>query len=225
VGGYIDIVQIDGVRNMTLEDNYIHDPAVNSDHNDGIQSTASDGLKIQRNIFTARGVAGPDQGIILGHADPGDPYGYRKVTNTEVVNNLVHHWRGLGIVLGGTDATSVVNNTAYHNGDGTWAGFTMSAKNNPSVYQNVGAKLANNIFNRMSVGSRSVRPTIETHNLVRSGGSGTSLLTGDPLFSAGYRLKFTSPAINTANPRYAPTIDREKMPRDRRPDRGAYEYR
>ena len=163
VGAAIDNVQIDGARDMTIEHNYIHDPQANDDHNDGIQSTASDRLRILRNVLAAPGTAGPDQGIILGRANPPDSYGYRKVTNTEVVNNLVHQWRGLGIILGGTDATAVVNNTAYDNGDGTWAGFTMSAKNDPAKFQNTNARLVNNVFDRMSVGSGSDSPAVESH--------------------------------------------------------------
>ncbi len=220
-----DNVQVSGARNVLFENNWIHDPQVNGNHNDGIQSIASDGLKIRRNIFAFEtpGPRGPNQGIILGRADPAQEG--RTVVNSEVTNNLVYQWRGAGITIAGTTNTTVDNNTVWDGGGGSASAFVISAKNQPSVFGNTNVRLANNILNKMQLKNGGTRPAIESHNLVRTGGGGYALLTGDPQFTTGYRLKSTSPAINTANARYAPTVDRDKLPRDSQPDRGAYEYR
>jgi hypothetical protein len=226
-GGRIDVVQVGAGRDLTFEDNFIHDPQANADHNDGIQVIAADGVRILRNTFTAPGPAGPDQAIIVGHMDPVDPL--RRAANVRIENNLVHHWRGHGLILAGVDGADVVNNTIYDSGsDGKYASFNMSSKNDPANFANARVRVWNNIFYRMTVSAGSSRPALESHNLVRDGtGGGTALLHSDPSFvdRDSYRLAAVSPAVNSGNPLTdTPTIDRERTPRDAVPDRGALEY-
>jgi parallel beta-helix repeat protein len=227
-GASADNVQIGGGRDITLGHNYIHDPLENSDHNDGVQAIASDGLKLVGNTVStpaSPAVGGPDQGILLGRADP--PEADRLVENSVVVNNLVHHWRGIGIMLAGTDNTLVANNTAYANGtDGTWSGLSLVSKNNPADFANTRVRVVNNVLNRMSVANGSERPEVEEFNLVREGGAGTALLTSDPQFvdGASLNLRATSPAVNTGTSTYAPTNDIDGLLRDPLVDRGASEY-
>ncbi|HYE77759.1 MAG TPA: right-handed parallel beta-helix repeat-containing protein, partial [bacterium] len=114
VGATSDAVQITGARQVTIEKNIIRDPVDNANHNDGVQSTASDDLRIIGNLFTAPGAANGDQGIILS---PNGQNQYMTVTDTLVANNLIHHWRGSGITVTNTTNTSIVNNTSYDNGE------------------------------------------------------------------------------------------------------------
>jgi hypothetical protein len=224
----VDNVQIGGGRDVTLEHNYIHDPLETSNHNDGVQVIASDGLNLLRNTLATPAsalVGGPDQGILLGRADPAEAD--RRVVNSVVMNNLVHHWRGTGIILAGTDSTLVVNNTSYDNGtDGTWSGLRLTSKDQPADFANTRVRVINNVFNRMSVGNGSARPDVEAYNLVRSGGAGTGLLTSDPQFvdMTSMRLRSSSPARDTGTLTSAPANDIDGFLRDARVDRGAAEY-
>jgi hypothetical protein len=225
-GAYEDNVRISGARDVTLEHNWIHDPRVNGKHNDGVQAIASNGLSVRRNTFsfTVPGPAGPNQAIILGHADPSRPG--RKVVRTDVVNNLIYRWQGVGITLAGTASTRIANNTVYDSGAfGRDITLLLSAKRNPAQFANTDVRLANNIIERMEVTDGAVRPRVETHNLVRVGGGGSALVTHDPLFANGtrYRIGPASPAVDTATRAYAARVDLNLVRRDGRPDRGAIE--
>jgi hypothetical protein len=199
-----DEIQVNGGRKVTIADNQIHDLQWNNGHNDGIQAIASDRLRIARNMFystTDRGSGGPDQGIILGHGDP--PQATRKVTNSAISGNLIHHWPGIPIILAGTANTQVVNNTAYHSGNrGTWSAFHMTAKSSASDFQNTGVEIWNNIFNRMTIDDESSQVTYCGYNLVwpgRGDPCGSRLLLVDPRFldHVTYRLSPKSPATNS----------------------------
>ena len=147
--------------------------------------------------------------------------------NSVLVNNLVHHWRGIGIMLAGTDNTLVANNTAYANGtDGTWSGLSLVSKNNPADFANTRVRVVNNVLNRMSVANGSERPELEEFNLVREGGAGIGLLTSAPQFvdEVSMKLRATSPAVNTGTSRYAPDNDINGLVRDPLVDRGASEH-
>jgi hypothetical protein len=227
-GAYGDEIQVNGGRGVTVAQNQVHDLQWSEAHNDGIQAIASDRLRIVRNMFfstTYSGSGGPDQGIILGHSDP--LQGNRRVTNTAVVSNLIHHWPGIPIILAGTANTEVVNNTAYDSGHrGEWSAFHMTAKDRPSEFQNTGVEIWNNIFNRMTVDDGSSQVLYCGYNLVwpgRGDPCGSRLLTADPRFldHVAYRPRAGSPATNTGVRRPGtPTLDLGGR-RYGIPDRGA----
>ena len=101
----------------------------------------------------------------------------------------------------------------------------MSAKNDPATFRNTNARLVNNVFDRMSVGSGSDSPAVESHNLIQSGGAGASLITSDPAFAGSwYELQAKTPAVDTGLPGSAPAVDWADARRDARPDRGAFEF-
>jgi chitodextrinase len=225
---YIDDMQIDGVKNMIIQHNLIHDPQVNGQHNDGIQVIAGDGLTITENTIrfvSYNGSGGPNQGIILGRADPFNAALY--VNNVVVSSNLIDHWEGTPIILAGVSNVSVVNNTGYDSGQGgTWSAFDMTAKNDPSHFDNTGVQVWNNIFSRMTIGNGSSSPSYCGYNLVwPSGGNtcGQYLETVDPQFvdHTNYALGSTSPAINSGSNRVGtPPVDMIGTPYGI-PDRGA----
>jgi hypothetical protein len=201
---YVDNVQVSGVRNMSFAYNYDHDPQVNGQHNDGIQVIAADGMVIAHNHFTFvgyNGTGGPNQGIILGRADPYEAERY--VNDVTVSANLIDHWEGTPIIVAGTSNVKIVNNTAYDSGQGgTWSGLNLTAKNNPAQFDNTGVQIWNNIFNRMTISSGSSWPTYCDYNLVWPGGGntcGASLITSSPQFldHVDYMLQPLSPAIGS----------------------------
>jgi hypothetical protein len=227
-GAEVDNVQIDGATNATFTRNWIHDPQVNGRHNDGIQSLASEGLRISGNVFSfrTRGPNGPNQAIILGRADP--PVDGRLVTHSEIVNNLIARWWGAGITLAGTGSTTVVNNTVADSGlYGRDASLVLSAKHDPATFANTDLHVRNNIFYRVRVVAGAVRPAVDSHNLVQVGGAGTSLIRASPRFAdrRTYHLTSKSPAVGTAAARYAPRVDLWGGVRGERPDRGAIQFR
>jgi hypothetical protein len=228
VGAHGDEIQVNGGRKVTIAGNQIHDLQWNEGHNDGIQAIASDRLRVVRNTFysmTYRGSGGPDQGIILGHSDP--PQATRKVTNTAVVGNLIHHWPGVPIILAGTANTQIVNNTAYDSGNrGEWSAFHLTAKDRRNEFQNTRVEIWNNIFNRMTIDDGSSQAAYCGYNLIWPGRGdlcGSRLLTVNPRFldHVTYRLPPNSPATNSGVRRPGtPTLDLGGR-RYGIPDRGA----
>jgi hypothetical protein len=235
-----DIVQITGGRNIVFEHNFVHDPQDNpDDHVDGIQAIGSDDLKIVGNFFTepAAGASGSNQAIILGRADPYDRS--LMVRKSYVANNLISGWRGSGILLAGTEITWVVNNTSMpYEGQ---SGF-VTVEKNPSnsggtaeAWYNTDLKVWNNIFNKVGTDSE-LDPVFVSNNLITegAGGYGQYSLTGrarfvttDPTSSERYKLKATSPAVDsgTMTPDgMTPQTDLDGLSRRGLPDRGAREY-
>jgi hypothetical protein len=235
-----DVVQITGGRNIVVEHNFIHDPQDNpDDHVDGIQAIGSDDLKIVGNFFTepAAGATGSNQAIILGRADPYDRS--LMVRKSYVANNLISGWRGSGILLAGTEITWVVNNTSMpYEGQ---SGF-VTVEKNPSnsggtaeAWYNTDLKVWNNIFNKVGTDSE-LDPVFVSNNLITegAGGYGQYSLTGrarfvttDPTSSERYKLKATSPAVDsgtTTPDGMTPQTDLDGLSRRGLPDRGAREY-
>jgi hypothetical protein len=236
-----DVVQITGGRNLVFQHNFIHDPQDNpGDHVDGIQAIASDELKIVGNSFTEppAGTTGVNQAIILGRADPYDQV--LTVRKSYVANNLIAGWRGSGILLAGTEITWVVNNTSMpYQGQ---SGFVTVDKN-PSAsggtaasWYNTDLKVWNNIFSKVGADS-DLDPVFASHNLITTPGTGygdspltgrARFVTADPTSPERYKLKATSPAVDsgiTTPDGMSPNTDLDGLSRRGLPDRGAREYR
>jgi hypothetical protein len=195
-----DLIHVNCARDVRVVHNYLHDPVDNDDHNDGIQSQASDGLRILRNTFTftKANPDGPNQAIILGRTGPPSP---DLVTHSTVSGNLIHHWPGIPIILAGTDDTTVVNNTAWDSGPESNQGLTITGSGD---FANSGLQVWNNILGTVWVDPGSTTPTVCDHNLLQlapqQGICSDELRVADPRFAdhAGYLLRRTSPAWKRA---------------------------
>ncbi len=230
-GATEDNFHIDGVRNMTIEHNRIHDPIDNGDHNDGIQSQRSDQLTITRNTFSFESVpagqGGPNQGMMIG-MQPNDG----AITNTVISDNLIAHWNGgRPLILSGSDATTVVNNTFVDSGTGvTDPSITLNAQYASQwgpQFQDTHLEIWNNIVNKIYVDAGATGPSFCDTNLVtnpQSGMSGANVITGDPKFvdNLRYALSPTSPAIgNGLTWSGTPGVDIDGLPRLSPPNLGA----
>ncbi len=184
-----DAIQLGGVKDISIANNYIHDlapPAGTTDHIDGIQSVGSENLNITSNLFSSPslpsvGGAYPHQGIILGRADPFTSALY--VKNTYVANNVISRWSGSGIIVAGTDMTWIVNNTVqdFTNGGG---GFYTSVKDpsqqsssgggtrggSASDWFNTNLFVWNNIFSQTNITrtgqAGNLYPALNSNNLI-----------------------------------------------------------
>jgi hypothetical protein len=210
-----DLVFIAGGSDIAITDNKIHDPQENGDHNDGVQSVGSRGLRIDGNEFFGPGRPGPDQAIILGHAPDSSAL---RVSDTTVVNNLIHDWRGTGIIVAGTDRTLVAHNTVARLGTSafTSAGFVAGE---PHQFRNRDLRVLNNIFDKIGSGS----PIgVEDYNCVREGGSGPHDVRAGAVFSsADLHLAPTSRCRGVGLAGVVP-LDRAGSPRGDHPDSGAW---
>jgi Right handed beta helix region len=225
---YVDTVQLDGAVNFTFEHNRIHDPNyAGGQHADGIQSIASRNLVIHRNRFYSTSVHanGPNQGVILGHADPRGAY--RTVEDSVVTDNLVYRWPGVGLSFAGTKRTKVANNIAMDSGSGNDCAVGFFTKSSdPTYFRNYDVTFANNVVDRMCVDLADQRPfDVDVNNAVGTGGAGANLVTGniDAMLdkSLEYRPLAGSPLVDSANTLYAPRGDIDGVrPLD---DRGAFE--
>jgi hypothetical protein len=183
-GANEDLIHVDCANDVTVKHNDLHDPAANGDHNDGIQSQASDNLRIIGNTFSFSSVApvgGHDQAMMLGNVPAQWPD--RKVTNTVVAYNLVRHWNGgRALIMNGTENLRIVNNTFIDSGN--------AAINDPSITvgnqgtdggQNPGLEIWNNIVKSVYYDPGSTPPAFFSSNLLtrpRPAMSGTNVITG-----------------------------------------------
>jgi len=250
-GSYVDIdgFQITGSgrhgllaagSNLTFKNNFIHDLTVSGGCN-GSGGAAIDtygpvgNVVIDRNIvrnigYRFIGSCNTIQGIYIANA------------NNVVTNNIVSGVAMAGIQQWhGATASTIVNNTSFHNkigillGQGDAGTTTGSANNyvaNNIVYDNV----ANGIIEMGLMGGNNRY----ANNLVaRSGtswkvkGSVSGSISSDPLFknylangAGDYQLYSSSPAIDRGTSTKAPTIDFAGVarPRGAAVDVGAYEY-
>jgi hypothetical protein len=230
-GATEDDFHIDGVQNMLIEHNFIHDPIDNSDHNDGIQSQRSDSLTITRNTFSfqsvAAGTGGPNNAMMVGIVPtlPG------RITNTVISNNLVAHWNaGRPLIVSGTNTTTVVNNTFVDSGSGvTDPSITLNAQyaSYGSDFQNNTVSIWNNIVNKIYIDAGATGPAFCDRNLVtnpQAGMSGTNVISADPQFvdRTTYALSSTSPARGVGLTRSGtPVIDIDGAARPTPLDLGA----
>ena len=230
-GASEDDFHIDGVQNMLIEHNFIHDPIDNADHNDGIQSQRHDGLTITRNTISFASVppqvGGPNNGIILSPVPSlGDT-----CHNTVISNNLIVHWNaGRPLQVVGSDYTKIVNNTIVDDGQGTGEpSITLNDQypTSGSEYDNLNVEIWNNIVNQVYITPGFASPTFFSNNLItnpQSWMTGTNAIIANPQFvdSTTYALSSTSPASGVGLTRSGtPVIDIIGASRSTPPDLGA----
>jgi hypothetical protein len=198
---YEDDMHIDGADSMLVQNNNIHDPAANGQHNDGLQTQASTNLQIVGNRFsyvTQPVTAWIGMAMMLGNVPAQFPD--RKVVGTYVANNVVAHWQpGRALIMNGTEGTTIVNNTFVDNGNPAVNDPSITISNQGSAGgQNPGLEIWNNILKSIYDDSGSNPPAFCDSNLITapySGMSGTNVLTANPLFAdASYALSAASPA-------------------------------
>jgi hypothetical protein len=250
-GNYVDIdgFQITGSGRhgilaagayLTFKNNYIHDLTISGGCN-GSGGAAIDtygtvgNVVIDRNIvrnigYRLIGACNTVQGIYIANA------------NNVVTNNIVSGVAAVGIQQWhGATASTIVNNTTFHNkigillGQGDAGTTTGSANNyvaNNIVYDNV-------TYGIIEGGLMGGNNRYANNLVARSGtswkvkGTVTGSISSDPLFksylangSGDYRVYSSSPAIDRGTSIKAPTIDFAGVarPRGAAVDVGAYEY-
>lgn len=250
-GSYVDIdgFQITGSGRhgllasgayLTFKNNYIHDLTVSGGCN-GSGGAAIDtygpvgNVVIDRNVvrnigYRYIGACNTIQGIYIANA------------NNVVTNNIVSGVAMAGIQQWhGATASTIVNNTTFHNkigillGQGDAGTTTGSANNyvaNNVVYDNVA-------YGVIEMGLMGGNNRYANNLVARSGtswrvkGSVSGSISSDPLFrnylangTGDYRVYSSSPAIDRGTSTKAPTIDFAGVarPRGAAVDVGAYEY-
>ena len=250
-GNYVDIdgFQITGSGRhgllasgayLTFKNNFIHDLTVSGGCN-GSGGAAIDtygtvgNVVIDRNIvrnigYRFIGSCNTIQGIYIANA------------NNVVTNNIVSGVAMAGIQQWhGATASTIVNNTTFHNkigillGQGDAGTTTGSANNyvaNNIVYDNVA-------YGVIEMGLMGGNNRYANNLVARSGtswrvkGSVSGSISSDPLFrnylangTGDYRVYSSSPAIDRGTSTKAPTIDFAGVarPRGAAVDVGAYEY-
>lgn len=229
-GAAIDDIHLDGVAGAVIAHNFIHDPQANTEHNDGIQSQASDNLSIVRNTFsftTVPGGVNVGTAIILGNLPAQFPD--RKVTNTYIANNLVAHWLpGRAIILSGTENTQIVNNTLVDNGTAIPNSASIIIANQGATGgQNSGVSIWNNILRAVSYDPGSIPPVFFDTNLFTrpgAGARGSHAILANPRFlnRVSYALAAKSRARGRGiTPPGTPRVDIDGRRRTFPPDLGA----
>lgn len=250
-GSYVDIdgFQITGSGRhgllasgayLTFKNNYIHDLTVSGGCN-GSGGAAIDtygpvgNVLIDRNVvrnigYRYIGACNTIQGIYIANA------------NNVVTNNIVSGVAMAGIQQWhGATASTIVNNTSFHNkigillGQGDAGTTTGSANNyvaNNIVYDNVA-------YGVIEMGKMGGNNRYANNLVARSGtswkvkGSVSGSISSDPLFrnylangTGDYRVYSSSPAIDRGTSTKAPAIDFAGVarPRGAAVDVGAYEY-
>lgn len=169
-----------------------------------------------------------------------------------IYNNIVYRASSFGIHLWhAANNVTVANNTVFSNGSAAMGGgIVIGTGDSPGGVVLDNTKVVNNlVFNNLKSGITEFcypgqectgANNIIANNLVYGNGTTISLRKGapvgtieaDPQFvdfksdgSGSYRLKRTSPAVDSALARYAPStdIDNVSRPRGAAPDIGAYE--
>lgn len=228
INGLKSTMQDDGLYGSRFVENTIHDPVIDLTgviHNDGIQCIGVNGLTITRNEFyceNASSLDGPNQGIILGHADPANAT--QKVSNVDVFSNLIHHWQGgSGITVSGTIDCRVANNTSVDNGSGNDYGFSISAKSDAANFDNTGLEVWNNIFEREQLVNSSSQPDYHNCNTIYpNGSSGVSLGASDTTDVDPELDSHYLPIGIAGVTRDGPLFDKNGVPLSDPPSRGAF---
>jgi hypothetical protein len=250
-GNYVDIDGFDisgsgrhgilaGGANLTITNNFIHDLLVSGGCN-GSGGGAIDtwgpvgNILIDRNVVRNIGVkmigsCATVQGIYV--ANP----------NNIVTNNLVSGVAAVGITQWhGATASTIVNNTVFHNKEGILLGQGDAGTTNGSANNYVANNLVyDNTTYGIVEGGKMAGNNRYANNLVAKSGTAlrvkgtvTGTISSDPLFvgyqangTGNYHLSSSSPAIDRGTSTSAPKIDLGLVarPRGAAVDIGAYEY-
>ena len=250
-GSYVDIEGFDisgtgrhGIlaagANLSMKNNFIHDLTISGGCN-GSGGAAIDtygpvgNVVIDRNIvrnigYRMIGTCNTVQGIYIANA------------NNLVTNNIVSGVAAVGIQQWhGATASTIVNNTTFHNkmgillGQGDSGTTTGSANNyvaNNIVYDNT-------TYGIVEGGKMGINNRYSNNLVARSGtnwkvkGTVSGTISSEPLFvgyqangTGNYKVSSSSPAINRGTSIKAPAIDLAGLarPRGGAVDVGAYEY-
>ena len=250
-GSYVDIEGFDisgtgrhGIlaagANLSMKNNFIHDLTISGGCN-GSGGAAIDtygpvgNVVIDRNIvrnigYRMIGTCNTVQGIYIANA------------NNLVTNNIVSGVAAVGIQQWhGATASTIVNNTTFHNkmgillGQGDSGTTTGSANNyvaNNIVYDNT-------TYGIVEGGKMGINNRYSNNLVARSGtnwkvkGTVSGTISSEPLFvgyqangTGNYKVSSSSPAIDRGTSIKAPAIDLAGLarPRGGAVDVGAYEY-
>jgi hypothetical protein len=250
-GNYVDIdgFQITGSGRhgllasgayLTFKNNFIHDLTVSGGCN-GSGGAAIDTYGPVGNVVIDRNVVRNIGSRFIGSCNTIQGI-YIANANNVVTNNIVSGVAMAGIQQWhGATASTIVNNTTFHNkigillGQGDAGTTTGSANNyvaNNVVYDNVA-------YGIIEAGKMGGNNRYANNLVARSGtswkvrGSVSGSISSDPLFrnylangAGDYRVYSSSPAINRGTSTKAPTIDFAGVarPRGGAVDVGAYEY-
>jgi hypothetical protein len=173
-----DAVMLAGARAVTIEGNEIHDLQPNDDHNDGVSSAGSIGLRIVGNRFRSPGRSGPDQAIILGRPDGPSDF---VVRDSYIANNVVGPWRGTAIILSGTEGTTIVSNSVAAGGTPDFRSASLDLRGSAAT-----ANTRLRVYNNVLFAVRITNPHTDLwqdHNCVVSGRRGPNDVGADPRFA------------------------------------------
>ena len=252
LGNYVDIEGFDvsgsgrlglaaGGANLTFRHNLVHDLTISGGCNGGggaaiLTYGPVGNVVIDRNVvrnigYKMIGTCPQVQGIYISNA------------NNLVTNNVVSGVAAVGIhQWHGATASTIVNNTTFHNAAGILLGHgdsgataTGSANNyvaNNIVYDNTTYGIYE--AGKLGANNRYVNNLVARSNLAwRVKGSVSGSIASEPLMrnyqingSGDYRLSSSSPAIDRGTSANAPAIDHDGVarPRGAAIDLGAYEY-
>jgi hypothetical protein len=173
-----DAIMLAGARAVTIEGNDIHDLQANDDHNDGIASAGSIGLRIVGNRFRSPGRSGPDQAIILGRPDGSSTL---VVRDTYIAGNIVGSWRGTGIILSGTENTTIVGNSVAAGGTPDFRSASLDLRGSAAA-GNTGLRVYDNVLYAVRV-TNTRTDLWQDHNCVETGARGPNDVAAAPGFT------------------------------------------
>jgi len=212
-------------------DNVVFHDVLNTDPAAGCHNEC---IKVEAQAITIRNstfVNCSTMSVSMGY---GDFYGMKPYCCVTFVNNVVGHntdddgWHegaNLAWFVGEVDRVRIVNNTfergvgmaPEHIGPGPYSGV---------IANNVGGGWAclDGVTYSGNVGTVCGESDVEVSPYESSAGVTAPFGWADP---AAHDLHLTarSPAIDSADPKYAPATDRDGNPRNGPPDAGAYEFR
>ncbi len=197
---------------------------VNSNHDDGIQSYTTGGLRVDSNIIEGN--------IILNYTDPDQPLlgplqgigCFDGPFNDWIIRNnivIVDHWHGISLY--GAHRCTFVNNTVLDPSPGVRPGPAwIKIENNKNGTNSDHCIVKNNITNTLAINAKT---TIVGNNiLMRTNQQYQRNFVDYTAFD--FHLLKNSICVDKADDLYAPAVDRDGTPRPQgqHADIGAYEY-
>jgi hypothetical protein len=220
-----------GGANFTFDHVVFHDVRVThpSVHNECVFAIGVPGMTVRNSLF--RACATMDLFFTYGDWWTPLPPGYGNVT---LENNVFAHattptpgsWHHYGLAIGkvGPDGGSLTNWVVRHNTFETPAAVEHMSSSGSRWVGNLGTwDCVPGMRYRFNVGKRCAR----TDKPIRPASSTSTRVAAfrwvDPAAN-DFHLTRGSAAIDAGDPEDAPATDRDGVPRDRRPDAGAYEF-